>query len=219
MLTDKYPAVSSTPSIIIHAPTSAKRIAAMLTNPIKSYSICSEMNSLKSLKPQQTLGRWLLVVICLAAIAYLSGQTFQEQDLRPKIRQQERIVEAIKSLPEIEFTYSRRPLSNVRNPVDFAHFWIRKGAHVLVYGIFGLALLAALGGLRTRLWKRWMLVLALVFIVALLDEWHQSIVGDRTGMFRDALLDVAGFVVISSIVLLARIVTRRVGRSRQNVPD
>ncbi|MDI6817629.1 MAG: VanZ family protein, partial [Actinomycetota bacterium] len=120
--------------------------------------------------------------------------------------------------PEVEFTYSRRPLNNLRNPVDFAHFWIRKGAHVLVYGIFGLALLAALGNLRMRLWKRWMLVLAPVFIVALLDEWHQSIVGDRTGMFRDALLDVAGFVVISSSVLMARIVTHRFGRSRQDTP-
>ena len=176
------------------------------------------MNSLKSLKSYQTLGRWLIVLICLAAIAYLSGQTFAEQDLRPKIRQQERFVEAIKSLPEVEFTYSRKPLNNLRNPVDFAHFWIRKGAHVLVYGIFGLALLAALGDLRMRLWKKWMVVFALVFVVASLDEWHQSIAGDRTGMFRDTILDMAGFVVISSIVLAARIATRRFGRSRRHSP-
>ncbi|MBS3909316.1 MAG: VanZ family protein [Actinobacteria bacterium] len=167
------------------------------------------MNSLKSFKTYQTLGRWLLVLICLGTIAYFSGQTFAEQDLRPKIRQQERFVEAIKSLPEVEFTYSRKPLNNLRNPVDFAHFWIRKGAHVLVYGIFGLALLAALGDLRMRLWKKWMVVLALVFVVALLDEWHQSIVGDRTGMFRDIVLDTVGFVVISSIALIVRITARR----------
>ncbi|MDP2210296.1 MAG: VanZ family protein [Candidatus Aquicultor sp.] len=176
------------------------------------------MNSLKSFKIYQTLGRWLLVLICLTAIAYLSGQTFAEQDLRPKIRQQERIVEAIKSLPEVEFTYSRRSLNNLRNPVDFAHFWIRKGAHVFVYGIFGLALLAALGDLRVRFWKRWMLVLVLVFIVASVDEWHQSIVGDRTGMFRDAILDAAGFVVVSSLAFSTRIATRRFGRSRQDTP-
>lgn len=195
-----------------------KLIAPVLTKTSKRYSICSDMNSLKGLKSYQTLGRWLLVLLCLGAIAYLSGQSFTEQDLRPKIRQQEQLVDWIRGLPEVEFTYSTRPLNNTRNPVDFAHFWIRKSAHVIVYSIFGLALLAALGDIRMRQWKRWMLVLALVFAIASLDEWNQMVAGDRAGMFRDVILDMVGFVVVSSLVKLTQLAAPRSGRNRLRSP-
>lgn len=76
----------------------------------------------------------------------------------------------------------------------YAHFLIRKAAHVTEYGV--LALLTA-RAFRTsyrerlrRLW--WPASLALVACVALADEYHQSFIPARTGTVYDSLLDVTG---------------------------
>lgn len=76
----------------------------------------------------------------------------------------------------------------------YAHFLVRKAAHLTEYGV--LALLAA-RAFRTsrqeRLRRLWCLAaFALVACVALVDEYHQSFVPSRTGTPYDSLLDMAG---------------------------
>src|SRR5918999_779050 len=75
-----------------------------------------------------------------------------------------------------------------------AHFLVRKAAHFTEYAV--LALLAARAFLTSsgpRLRARWWLAaFALVAAVALLDEYHQSLLASRTGTIYDSLLDMAG---------------------------
>jgi VanZ family protein len=74
------------------------------------------------------------------------------------------------------------------------HGYIRKGAHLTFYGILGfLAARAFYYQARNFLHKNWLLVsLALVVIVAALDETNQSFNAARTGTVYDVLLDTIG---------------------------
>src|ERR1051326_6226480 len=78
--------------------------------------------------------------------------------------------------------------------VDQVHFIIRKTAHFTEYAV--LALLAARAFRtsprppRSRRW--WLASFALVAVVALLDEYHQTFVPSRTASIYDSFLDMTG---------------------------
>ncbi len=90
-----------------------------------------------------------------------------------------------------------------------AHFLVRKAAHFTEYAV--LALLSARAFLTSRgprLRARWWpAAFALVAAVALLDEYHQSLLASRTGTVYDSLLDMAGGASALAAVALWR--TRR----------
>ena len=137
------------------------------------------MDVLKTHIRVNTLFRWLLVFLCLVAIAHFSNQTFHVQDLRSEIRKHKTLVSEVRKLPEVRFTYSQKPTDNRKNPVDFIHFFIRKGAHVAMYGLLGLSLVGALWGMGFHDKRRWFIAAIIVITIAGLDEWHQTFVGDR----------------------------------------
>ncbi len=98
-------------------------------------------------------------------------------------------------------------VDNRRAPADFIQFWLRKGAHVVIYGALGLSLAAALERVGKR---RWFLAGMILVLVAALDEWHQTFVPGRTGRAVDVLVDLAGFVVLAFLSRLAvRLIKRR----------
>ena len=148
---------------------------------------------------------WLLVLACLVAIFYFSNQTFHEQDLRPGIREHKTAVDVVRHLPEVKFNYGgdNKPADNRTDPVDFIHFFIRKGAHMVLYGFLGLALALALRNTGLPDWRRWMVAAGILIVVAVLDEWHQTLIGDRTGMVKDVILDFAGFLIFASFAWIA----------------
>jgi VanZ family protein len=90
-----------------------------------------------------------------------------------------------------------------------AHFAVRKLAHFVEYAL--LALLAArafIGSSKLFLSRRWFVVaLALVVAVALLDEYNQSFNPARTGTIKDSLLDSVGG--LTALVVLALLRARR----------
>lgn len=77
-----------------------------------------------------------------------------------------------------------------------------KVAHVLLYGVFGVAL--AWGARRLHGRRVHILIMALGLLYALSDEWHQSFVPMRTpsagDLVADALGIVAGYLVMSWIL-------------------
>ena len=78
--------------------------------------------------------------------------------------------------------------------LSLVHFVVRKGAHFTEYAV--LALLAArafLPSTHGRLRHGWFAAaLALVAVVALLDEYNQSFNAARTGTLWDSLIDISG---------------------------
>ena len=91
---------------------------------------------------------------------------------------------------------------------EHVHHYIRKSGHFLGYGMVGLAWLRAWWRALPRRSFLFCAVLALLwtFFTAGADEWHQSYLPNRTGMFRDVLLDCFGAVILmllDYVVLLA----------------
>lgn len=64
------------------------------------------------------------------------------------------------------------------------NFTIRKLGHIIAYGI--------LGALAWRADRRFAVAIAVTLIVAVTDEWRQSLTLTRTGTVWDVVLDVAG---------------------------
>jgi VanZ family protein len=77
---------------------------------------------------------------------------------------------------------------------DSIHFYIRKAAHFSVYAILALLLFRAFRAGDGARWRfRWALSsLLIVFLYALLDEYHQTFTLHRTGSIYDSLIDTSG---------------------------
>jgi VanZ family protein len=101
------------------------------------------------------------------------------------------------------------------------HFWARKSGHLTGYGILCLTWLRAwlltLGrkaGLAVWKWRLQSSALALVctFCVGGLDEWHQTFIPSRTGLFSDVLIDtLGGFLACLVVAILFWVRPRRRG--------
>lgn len=83
----------------------------------------------------------------------------------------------------------------------FLHHLARKSGHFTGFGLVALAFLRAwlltLGtrpGFSLRRWRVESVVLAVAFtfLIANFDEWHQTLLPNRTGLFSDVILDTAG---------------------------
>lgn len=95
-----------------------------------------------------------------------------------------------------------------------ANIPVRKLAHMCEFGLLYflywrtlLSLKAVVdAGARNRaLW----LALALVFVYAASDEWHQSFVPGRSSQFNDVLVDMLGAVLTALLLLLFGKLTQR----------
>jgi len=102
----------------------------------------------------------------------------------------------------------------------YAHFLIRKGAHLSEYAV--LALLAARAFLTSShvTLRRWWIAFAfgLVAVCALLDEYHQSFLDSRTGTPYDSILDMTGGAIALALLLFV-LTLRRKKRARRLLRD
>jgi len=138
---------------------------------------------------------WWPVVVMLIVIAIESTNTFSSENTSGWIRP---VVERI-------FGHINDQLWAV------IHHLVRKSGHFTGYG--GLALtqlrawLLTLGsrdGFSHRGWRwraTWLAVAGTAF-VASLDEWHQTFIPSRTGLFSDVVLDTVGGSVLCGMVWL-----------------
>ena len=106
-------------------------------------------------------------------------------------------------LSKIHLTYWGRPISvETRGYFYFVEFLIRKGTHFVGYGIIGLLFYLLY---RKLAWKLSSLIAMItVFFIASLDEFRQTFLPGRTGIFNDVVLDTAGaicFVFLAKIIL------------------
>ncbi len=91
---------------------------------------------------------------------------------------------------------------------DTWHFYIRKGGHVVGYAMLSILLFRAwketLPAHGDPKWTmRWTTIAVLgTALVASLDEWHQSFLPSRTGIWQDAVLDTVAGIAAQILLLL-----------------
>lgn len=96
-------------------------------------------------------------------------------------------------LSQIEVTYWGRTISvETRGYYYFVEFLIRKGFHFVGFGFIGI--LFYLFYRQFRFQFATIFAILTTFIIAAFDEFRQTFVDGRTGIFDDVLLDTVGAV-------------------------
>ncbi|KGR79617.1 VanZ family protein [Ureibacillus manganicus] len=148
----------------------------------------------------------LLLVIGLITLVTFSNTTYEQQTLIPSFKTILADQPFYNFLSGIELNYWGNTISiETRGYYHFVEFLIRKGFHFVGYG-----LLASIFYLVYRKFKlKFAVIYAIVttFILACLDEYHQTFLSGRTGVFQDVIIDTAGaitFVVICKFLIFIR---------------
>lgn len=147
------------------------------------------------------------ISICLALVAmgfifYSSSMSYQDQSLVTRIQQVTPSQPFAEFLSRISFTYAGKVISIPSlGYAQFIEFFIRKGAHFLIYCFIAYHWTR---GLKVHLRKRsWGFGLALLITIlyAVTDEFHQGITPGRTPLLQDMLLDSAGALFGATIAV------------------
>lgn len=99
----------------------------------------------------------------------------------------------------------------------YAHFLVRKAAHCIEYAILAWLVARALRASSRTVVRDWWFALAFgyVALVALLDEFHQSLLAARTGSIYDSFLDITSGAITLTLFALWHVVSqKRAGRRR-----
>lgn len=98
--------------------------------------------------------------------------------------------------------------------------YVRKGAHVFLYALLGVFVSVFV---FTFSCKRKILLfiipLAICFLYACMDEWHQTFVEGRDGKVTDVLVDAIGFVSTTLIANVVRLLIDRIKRKKSGVTE
>jgi VanZ family protein len=90
---------------------------------------------------------------------------------------------------------------------EVLHVILRKTGHFVGYATLSILLFRSWRGTFPRLSTRWclqwaMLAFVCTALVASLDEFHQTFLPSRTGMFRDVVLDSSAALVAQILIFL-----------------
>ena len=96
---------------------------------------------------------------------------------------------------------SGSPLSDTT--AEVANFVLRKLGHLTAYGLFGALMFRAIRGGRAGWAAGWAVgAVVAAAILASIDEFHQTFVPGRTGVFADVVIDTCGATIAQ---ILARL--------------
>lgn len=154
-----------------------------------------------------------IVLTVLLILFISSSMPYQDQSLKPGLS---RYIPLgfVDHLRFISFSYHGEVSVAALGKSGFVEFFIRKAAHVSIFLVLGVALIDLT---RRRLTPGLAVLFAysLALTVAVFDEFHQILTGDRTGLVQDVLLDGTGALLgISVYLIVYRIKERRQAGSR-----
>lgn len=144
----------------------------------------------------------LLVLLILLSILFVSsGQTYEQQSLIPTLQEWLPDKPLENKLSKLQVPYWGKTISvTERGYYPFVEFLLRKSAHFFIFGFVAIAIYSLLPkhGFRT------LTAAFFTLLVAIGDEYHQSLTGGRTATNYDVILDMAGAVTF--LILLRLIV-------------
>ncbi|WP_342514978.1 VanZ family protein [Sporosarcina sp. FSL K6-1522] len=148
----------------------------------------------------------ILLLILLAVLFVSSGQTYEQQSIVPDLEHwlPGKPLESV--LSKLEIPYWGITVSvEERGYYYFVEFLLRKSAHFFMFGLIALAVYFVLPKHGFRTWT----AAIITFLIAMADEYHQSLTGGRTPSFQDVMLDTAGAITALIVLRFPLLVTRR----------
>ena len=136
---------------------------------------------------------WLLVLIWMFLIFFLSSQQAADSN------------QLSTGITKLIVDMISGTFPGLTPQAQWLNHIVRKNAHFIAYMVLGLLQVNALYLNGTRGRKAFMLALAISFLYAVSDEFHQTFVPGRSGEFRDVIIDTAGALTGIGIYMLIRI--------------
>ncbi|PJN89270.1 VanZ family protein [Bacillus sp. mrc49] len=134
----------------------------------------------------------ILFVLWAMLIFFFSSQTYEEQSITPFLAQFNTPY-WYDRLEGISFMYGGVEVSAHTAGVNgFLEFFIRKGAHLFIFFVFGLLTLGVWRSFVKNAVLAFAGALVCVLLYAGADELHQMLTGGRTPLLQDVVLDTFG---------------------------
>ncbi|WP_164545779.1 VanZ family protein [Paenibacillus albus] len=156
---------------------------------------------MNEIKISRTLLYILPVALWVALILHFSSQSYQAQTIKPFLQQHFNENHVRAALPDITIHYNHGVTSAKLDPYGFIEFIFRKSAHLFVYGMLAIVLYVTLIPLRWKAVYRFFGALVALVVVASFDEWNQLSSVQRTGTYRDVIVDLAGGTIFLLLAL------------------
>jgi len=147
-----------------------------------------------------TIGSWVLVLMWMAFIFFLSSQPAQDSDKLSRSVARNILVIGEKTGILEHGTSEKTELVNALNKK------LRNIAHASVYTVLSMLFLNAVHGTRIKGLKSYLFAFLFCVFYACTDEFHQSFVPGRSAQFFDLVLDCTGAAAGIGICGIKRIV-------------
>ncbi|NOV00889.1 VanZ family protein [Paenibacillus planticolens] len=139
-------------------------------------------------------------VLWMAFIFLKSGQTYQQQSLRPLLETKLAGTALLNHFPHVAFTYDGQQIT-WQDPIGVIEFFIRKAGHISEFAILALLWIMALLCKPVRMIMALLTSSIISVLYAATDEWHQTFVEGRTGHAIDVAVDTIGVFLAVLLVL------------------
>lgn len=139
---------------------------------------------------------WLLPVAVAAAIFYFSSQPGDDSSQLSSGFIQT-ILDAVSRITGVKVADMEHLISILSTPV-------RKGAHVTEYIVLYLSVAWAMYLSKLRGYRWTLTAMAVTFLYACTDEFHQRFVPGRAGRFTDVMIDCSGALILCILLLVRR---------------
>jgi VanZ family protein len=128
----------------------------------------------------------------MGLIYYSSSQTFEEQTVEPMLLDTN--LSFVSSyFGWVSFYYGDSLVSlDTRSPAEFVEFFIRKGAHLVTFGILAILSYRVFSYFFKHVVYSSLLALVFVVLYSALDEYRQALNPGRSGMVEDVILNFLG---------------------------
>lgn len=149
----------------------------------------------KKTKKEEWLKRCIPILLWSGMIVVASSMPYEQQDFRPYLHSLD-LSWVEEYFSWVSFTYSTGEMSIANRGTErFVEFFIRKGAHLFVFGVLAFLLYRLFVSFQMKGWLRWGFTLLLILIFASMDEFRHFHHPDRTGLLQDVILDLCGGLI------------------------
>lgn len=139
----------------------------------------------------------IILLLLLVALFVSSGQTYEQQSIVPMLQKwlPNKPFEAALSIFKIPY-WGITVSVEERGYYYFLEFLIRKSGHFFFFGFIAVAIFSLL----PKKSSRFTIAALLTLLIAIGDEYHQSLTGGRTPSLQDVMLDMSGALTALLII-------------------
>ena len=138
---------------------------------------------------------WLLVILWMLVIFTFSHMNGDDSNSKSKGTINKVIETVVDTSDKLGITDKQPTEEKKEEVVIDLNGPLRKCMHMTVYLILALLVVNALNVSNVKLKRAYLLAFIICFIYACTDELHQTFIADRSGEFKDVLIDSFGSLI------------------------